>query len=495
MDPKEQNDPPPPYSLAVHGPLPPLQSYEEVVQGRAPGDTVWGIPHSQPYYIHHQPIAAAPPYVIQHVAPAPRRRKLSCGSRNSACCYGGSGGTTFLLVLLAIAIWLGVRYGPRLVYSLSSTNDVPSVMEKDTCPDNTVQCNGQRDCELGSDEAICVRFGKDGALQVKNFRDGRFLPVCEQGWSKSQSDETCAQLGFRSSYVTQALRTQSSSSLTLTGKSSDTIQGRVGVSASCPDQQIVSLGCVDCGRQQSSSRIIGGSVAELGQWPWQVSLHFFNSHTCGGSLISRDFVVTAAHCFPRTESSSQVARNWRVYGGIVSQFGLPAAYRVERIILNEFYNPDSNDYDIALLKLQQPVDFSTSVQPVCLPTTDQNFPPGTTCWTTGFGTTEEDADSGSTRLREVSVSIISTQVCNRNSVYQGRVTQNMLCAGDLASGGKDSCQGDSGGPLVCETNGRWFLVGVTSWGVGCGRRNSPGVYSNVNRLLPWIYSKMQLEKP
>uniref|UniRef100_A0A672I742 trypsin n=1 Tax=Salarias fasciatus TaxID=181472 RepID=A0A672I742_SALFA len=94
-------------------------------------------------------------------------------------------------------------------------------------------------------------------------------------------------------------------------------------------------------------------------------------------------------------------------------------------------------------------------------------------------------------LMEVNVDIIDTRVCNSRDVYFGAVTRHMLCAGTL-QGGKDSCQGDSGGPLVCQGEDRWYLVGITSWGSGCGRRDKPGVYTKVSSVLPWIYSTMQV---
>uniref|UniRef100_A0A667Y5X2 Peptidase S1 domain-containing protein n=1 Tax=Myripristis murdjan TaxID=586833 RepID=A0A667Y5X2_9TELE len=186
-------------------------------------------------------------------------------------------------------------------------------------------------------------------------------------------------------------------------------------------------------------------------------------------------------------------KNWRVYGGMVSQDSLPAPYLVERILLNENYNNKTNDQDIALLKLTLlRVYYSDAVRPACLPAFDQIFSPGTKCWTSGFGTTE--AGAGSKDLMEVTVDIIDRTVCNSRNVYRGAVSKNMLCAGDL-NGGKDSCQGDSGGPLVCQGNDqRWYVVGITSWGESCGLRNKPGVYTNVPEVLPWIYSKMQVRK-
>ncbi|XP_035638397.2 transmembrane protease serine 13-like, partial [Oncorhynchus keta] len=339
-----------------------------------------------------------------------------------------------------------------------------------------------------------VRFGSNGALQVKTNSAGSFLPVCYSGWNKGLADQTCAQLGFRASHSTSSVKDGSSTTLTVTGQTCNTIQGKVSVnSSSCLNKDTVSLQCINCGRQQSS-RIIGGSAANLGDWPWQVSLHFRGFHTCGGTLVAPDFVVTAAHCFPRKDSSYLVPNNWRLYMGMVSQTMLPVPEMVEKIIVHESYDDNTNNYDIALLKLTHYVDYSNSIQPVCLPAYDKTVSPGTKCWTSGFGTTDGTA-RGSTSLMEVTVDIIDSSVCNRNTVYNGQVSQDMLCAGDM-KGSKDSCQRDSGGPLVCkDSDQRWYLMGVTSWGVGCGRRNMPGVYSHVSRLLPWVYSKMQQARP
>lgn len=407
-----------------------------------------------------------------------------------------------MLGLLALAIWLGVRYGTRLTSAYYSANenpgyveyeDTPSLPEHDSCPNTTIQCDGVRDCLYGTDESICVRFGTDNSVEIRTAEDGRFLPLCYSNWNRRYADQTCAQLGFTSSYDSKPLSGQTSKGVTLTSHRNSTyIQGLSSVSSSCPGEQTVSLQCIECGQQASTSRIIGGKVSKSGEWPWQMTLHFKGSHVCGGVLISNNFVLTAAHCFPSTDGASLVASNWKVYGGVVSLVALPRPYQVKRIIINENYDSRTNDQDITLLKLATTVDFTDKVQPACLPTYNQQWSHGTECFTSGFGTTDESSSDVSNSLMDVSVNIIDTSVCNSRYSYSGSVTKNMLCAGNL-DGGKDSCQGDSGGPLVCENNGIWTLAGITSWGSGCGEVNKPGVYTKVTSVLPWVYSKMMQE--
>ncbi|XP_029027055.1 transmembrane protease serine 13a isoform X2 [Betta splendens] len=485
----DPNEAPPPYYCTVVPSCPPAY-------GEGPGSA----PPIHPHYIPECPPAAGPNGKTHPAPPSDAPVSTTtrcCGTKTH--CFGGSGLVGF--ALLALAIWLGVRYGGRLVSMVEldeedddHTRDFLPPPKYESCPNSTVECDGVKDCRLGSDETNCVRFGDDDALQVRTSLDARFLPVCYQGWNRSYADQTCAQLGFRRSYASNAAPFRASAGLALTCGPSMPLQSQLHVSSSCPSQEAVSLQCVDCGRTRSASRIIGGAPSQLGQWPWQVSLHFRGSHVCGGVLVSVDFVVTAAHCFPRNVVGALSPENWRVYVGFISLAKLPLPYSVKSILLPDNYNNKTNDMDIALLRLTSPVNLNENLQPVCLPTFDQPLPPGTKCWTSGFGTTVEGSNIVSKYLMDVSVSIIDTPTCNKPQVYGGAVTPNMVCAGEM-QGGKDSCQGDSGGPLVCLRNSRWFLVGVTSWGVGCGEKNRPGVYTRVSCLLPWLYRNMQQEKP
>uniref|UniRef100_A0A3B3CII7 ST14 transmembrane serine protease matriptase n=1 Tax=Oryzias melastigma TaxID=30732 RepID=A0A3B3CII7_ORYME len=172
--------------------------------------------------------------------------------------------------------------------------------------------------------------------------------------------------------------------------------------------------------------------------------------------------------------------NWMTYSGLQSQFSFDAAQsrKVKRIITHPSYNDITYDYDIALMELEEPLEFTKTVQPICLPAATHVFPMGMSCWVTGWGQLAKT-------LQKASVKMINETVCRE--YLTNPLTSRMLCSGIL-SGGVDACQGDSGGPLSCfeESGAKWFQAGIVSWGEGCARRNKPGVYTRVSALRDWI---------
>ncbi|CAN9505132.1 unnamed protein product [Ophioblennius macclurei] len=248
-----------------------------------------------------------------------------------------------------------------------------------------------------------------------------------------------------------------------------------------------------CGQAPLNNRIVGGEDANPGSWPWQISLHFRNSHFCGASLINEEWALSAAHCFPRSIMSNQ--RDLTVYIGRDTQQlnnDDEVSRTVAQIINHPDYSADRSDNDIALLRLSSPVTFTDYIRPVCLAGAGSTFGAGVITWVTGWGTMNvgEPLDFPQ-RLQEVDVPIVSNADCN--DVY-GIITSNMLCAG-LSQGGKDSCQGDSGGPMVVKNGTLWIECGVVSFGRGCADAGFPGVYARVSQYESWIKSHITTNQP
>ncbi|XP_017350956.2 serine protease 27 isoform X1 [Ictalurus punctatus] len=254
----------------------------------------------------------------------------------------------------------------------------------------------------------------------------------------------------------------------------------------------------ECGRPLVVTRIVGGSEARDGAWPWQVDIQMGKAgHVCGGSVISRDWVLSAAHCFPDPSDVS----SYRLYMGRYQLNGanqFETSREVKRVVVAHGYSTPQKGRDVALVELSSPLTWTNQIQPVCLPNADFQFYAGTMCYVTGWGDTQEGVSlSGVGTLREVGVPIIDQDSCN--SMYQidasntdtVSILSDMICAG-YQEGGKDSCQGDSGGPLVCSTgNGTWIQAGVVSFGLGCAQKNRPGVYARVSSFVGLIRSTVQ----
>ncbi|KAK2916546.1 hypothetical protein Q8A67_000920 [Cirrhinus molitorella] len=237
-----------------------------------------------------------------------------------------------------------------------------------------------------------------------------------------------------------------------------------------------------CGSAPLNTKIVGGTNASAGAWPWQVSLHQNGRHFCGGSLINSEWILSAAHCLLDNPDPSV----YTVYLGRQSQ-ELPnpneVSISVSQIILHPEYNSFSHDNDIALLHLSSPVNFTSYIQPVCLAAEGSTFN-SDTMWLTGWGRISSGVSLPSPQiLQEVDVPVVGNTKCN--CLYRGSITDNMMCAGPL-EGGKDSCQGDSGGPMIIKQGSTWIQAGIVSFGEGCADPNYPGVYSRVSKYQNWI---------
>ncbi|XP_077915049.1 transmembrane protease serine 4 isoform X1 [Halichoerus grypus] len=355
-------------------------------------------------------------------------------------------------------------------------------------------CDGQQDCASGEDEQLCVKTFPDGSpVAVRLSRDRSTLQVLDpatQSWASACFDNftealakiACGQMGYDSKPTFRAVEIGPDQDLDVVGitENGQGIQVQ-NLSGPCLSGSLVSLHCLACGESLKAPRVVGGETASVDSWPWQVSIQYNKQHICGGSILDPHWILTAAHCFRKYHDVS----TWKVRAGSDKLGNFPSL-PVASIFITELNTTYSKEKDIALVKLQFPLTFSGTVRPICLPFFDEELIPATPLWVIGWGFTEQDGGKMSDTLLQASVQLIDHTRCNAEDAYQGEVTEQMLCAGIL-EGGVDTCQGDSGGPLMYHSD-QWQVVGIVSWGHGCGGPSTPGVYTKVTAYLNWIYN-------
>jgi len=240
-----------------------------------------------------------------------------------------------------------------------------------------------------------------------------------------------------------------------------------------------------CGLAPAAGRIVGGGeVKPMHSRPYQVYLQSCSSSgcaMCGATLLNKRYVLTAMHCVTGATNLVVGIGEHNIRQSIESN--TVQSIKVERVIRRADYSESNVDNDIAILRLEREVVFSSSVVPACLPTDPSRTYAGVTSYVSGWGTTQEGGRvSDVLKVTEQTILSSTDPDCVRGS-QDSPVPNSKMCA---YRQGTDSCQGDSGGPLVVREDGRWTVVGVVSYGIGCARTGNAGVYARVTNYLDWI---------
>ena len=225
-------------------------------------------------------------------------------------------------------------------------------------------------------------------------------------------------------------------------------------------------------------RIVGGKETSIEEHPWQVSLQAYGFHFCGGSIISKDTILTAGHC-----TTSYPAEWMSVRLGTSKTSGGGALHEVSKIVRHASYKTNMYgipENDVAVLKLKVPIELGKTAQPVQLYDQDEVAIEGVLSTISGWGALKEGGRAPEI-LQTVDVPVITKSECSKAYASIGGVPAGQICTA-YPTGGKDACQGDSGGPLTIA--GR--QAGIVSWGNGCAKKGYPGVYTEVASYRDWL---------
>ncbi|KAF8789261.1 Serine protease nudel like protein [Argiope bruennichi] len=381
------------------------------------------------------------------------------------------------------------------------------------CINKTKVCDGTVDCNNYMDENFCFRLSPNGDVHeshepdpistsnVETRRNGFLLrnqngiwyPMCANPYDSMQdalASFACVSITANPS-ASSTHQFRRFGFLPLQGSENYIYhyQGKFVLWRGCLTAGGIFIACNDakCGLnphhllpKRPVARIVGGENSQPGNWPWHAAVYKNGTYSCGATLINNRWLLSAAHCFLDHRHTY-----YEVTLGMLRRKSFTPhqkTYRIDKVVPHPKFNIVTLEYDIVMLRTAEEVGFDFWVRPICLPNPRWAETSGSFCTAIGWGDIGESMQD-SDGLQEVHVPL--TKTCKRNQ-------DRWLCAG-LKEGGRDACQGDSGGPLMCLFGDgfSWYIAGIISGGNGCGRPQTPGMYTRVVYFLDWINQIMR----
>ncbi|XP_017008973.3 serine protease grass [Drosophila takahashii] len=233
------------------------------------------------------------------------------------------------------------------------------------------------------------------------------------------------------------------------------------------------------------TRIIGGRNVQISAHPWMAYLHYESQFYCGGTLINRQFVLTAAHCLDAARKLTVRLGGMSLSSSDNSMCQLGAEdYEVDRAFKHKYFTPTIYLNDIAMLRLARSVEYNVHIRPICIildPAMQRLVEDGMSLTATGWGLTDNGSEASD--LQEASIVVMNRNICS--DLYNVPVGLNQICAGDSET---NTCMGDSGGPLGGIVNyygePKFVQYGLTSFGDKECR--APSVYTDLSTYSGWI---------